>query len=353
MGAANDMLSRLAQLESDSQRHENTTLGARDLAEVSSGNMGLVRSGAMYFGSGDPYDLTTLPHGALIESLGFHLFNSSEIARLGDLNGFLNYVASNYGVGIGSAAAYLTYDPVNGLRIKGTIIIVGAVTNGLDIWDEDITSTFNGVTTSFPTADQYIAGSLQVIENGIWLQAGGNDYSEVTASNFTMIVAPQTGDQLRVNYVRISDNASVYNETPTGTINGTNLVFTPAADYYGSSLMVMLNGITLDSGADYTGGPRKTFNMVVPPVSTDKIILAYLVNSNPKFVFQEVPTGLINGSNTVFSTNNNYVAGTPIVVLNGVKQTITNDYTESSVNQVTFTSAPKTGDKLWITYVSQ
>jgi hypothetical protein len=44
-------------------------------------------------------------------------------ARFGNLNGYLGYVTDTYGIGIGDDDQYLKYDPVNGLRVKGSITI--------------------------------------------------------------------------------------------------------------------------------------------------------------------------------------------------------------------------------------
>lgn len=41
--------------------------------------------------------------------------------RMGNLNGFLDYTENQYGIAIGNLNAYLKYDPVNSLRIKGNI----------------------------------------------------------------------------------------------------------------------------------------------------------------------------------------------------------------------------------------
>ncbi len=67
-------------------------------------------------------------------------------------------------------------------------------------------------------------------------------------------------------------------------------------------------------------------------------------------VYNEIPSGTINNSNTVFTTVNNYVAGKIRIYINTARQTIINDYTETGVNEVTFTSAPRTGDILIVDY---
>jgi hypothetical protein len=49
----------------------------------------------------------------------------TEYVRLGNLNGFLGYTNDSIGAAIGTTNSYLKYDPVNGLRIKGSITVTG------------------------------------------------------------------------------------------------------------------------------------------------------------------------------------------------------------------------------------
>ncbi len=65
-----------------------------------------------------------------------------------------------------------------------------------------------------------------------------------------------------------------------------------------------------------------------------------------RFIDNEVPSGTINGTNTVFTLQYSPDPAAPLVlVLNGVQQLQSVDYTLSG-NTVTFTSAPQSGD--WI-----
>jgi hypothetical protein len=67
-------------------------------------------------------------------------------------------------------------------------------------------------------------------------------------------------------------------------------------------------------------------------------------------VFNEVPTGSINSSNTVFTTAGDFETGTTRVYLNGIRQKLSTDYTETDTDEITFTVAPTTGDELIIDY---
>ncbi len=72
------------------------------------------------------------------------------------------------------------------------------------------------------------------------------------------------------------------------------------------------------------------------------------------FVFNEVPSGTVNGSNATFTLANTPVAGTLSLYVNGVRQLVGtgNDYTISG-NTITFLSGaiPVTGDQILADYI--
>lgn len=73
-----------------------------------------------------------------------------------------------------------------------------------------------------------------------------------------------------------------------------------------------------------------------------------LVISN--FIFNEVPSGSVNSSNTSFTLANTPTANTVRVHLNGIRQKNTVDYTISGAT-ITFVSAPTTGNLILIDYL--
>lgn len=69
----------------------------------------------------------------------------------------------------------------------------------------------------------------------------------------------------------------------------------------------------------------------------------------PAFI-QEVPSGLVNGSNAVFTLSSSPKAGTVIVFINGLVQRLTTDYT--IVGQtITFVSAPEAGQDIYAFFI--
>lgn len=83
----------------------------------------------------------------------------------------------------------------------------------------------------------------------------------------------------------------------------------------------------------------------------NKILLSGSGSIADQLIIGEIPSGSINGSNTVFTTAYN-VFGTSIdVYLNGLLQKRTDDYTFTSPNTITFTIAPPTGSNLLCDYI--
>ncbi len=90
-----------------------------------------------------------------------------ERLRIGNLNGFLGYVADTYGLAIGSAAKYLKYDPTNGLRLGGS----GVARIELDL--ELARISVKDATNATKTAMGYLNGLARHDGTGNW---GPGDY---------------------------------------------------------------------------------------------------------------------------------------------------------------------------------
>lgn len=163
---------------------------------------------------------------------------------------------------------------VNSLSAGGTSVafVDGATPSG----------TINGTNAAFALASAPSpTGSLELYRNGV-LQAAGVDFTlSGTAITFLGNSIPQTGDVLQA-YYRIPGTgqtaAFADNETPAGTINGTNLTFTlAAAPNPALSLRLSKNGALLVQNADYTlNGLTITFSSAsVTPQAGDSIVASY------------------------------------------------------------------------------
>lgn len=97
---------------------------------------------------------------------------------------------------------------------------------------------------------------------------------------------------------------------------------------------------------------------VLPVVNngeTKKVTKANLLKETSQhtdFVDGETPNGLINGTNAIFTTDFNFIAGSTHLYLNGLrlKPGAENDYTETGLNQITLSNPPQSGDLLLIDY---
>lgn len=60
-------------------------------------------------------------------------------------------------------------------------------------------------------------------------------------------------------------------------------------------------------------------------------------------IIDEVPTGAINNTNSVYTTVDDFETGSLIVYLNGIRQSegVSNDYTVTGSNEFTFNDPPK------------
>lgn len=99
-----------------------------------------------------------------------------------------------------------------------------------------------------------------------------------------------------------------------------------------------------------TGWKLVTDNITLGSTSLVFTTLSISSLTSGNFVVNETPSGTINSSNTAFTTGNAPVAWTVQVFLNGLLQAVTTDYTISGSN-ITFITAPVTGDILRVTYI--
>jgi len=69
-------------------------------------------------------------------------------------------------------------------------------------------------------------------------------------------------------------------------------------------------------------------------------------------VFNETPTPAVDGVETTFSVASTYIASTLQVVLDGIQQIKTTDYTESTDGSgFTMVNPPDSDEVLWVNYI--
>jgi hypothetical protein len=143
--------------------------------------------------------------------------------------------------------------------------------------------TLNGSNASFTLSNvPNPAASLAVFRNGLLLRQGGDFTLSANAVTFQTGAIPQTGDVLAASYrlsVSIPGVGFVDQLTPSGSINGSNLVFTlsqtPSPT---SSLAVYRNGVRMTLGVDYTlSGATLSFGTGLAPQSGDTLMCSYRI----------------------------------------------------------------------------
>ncbi len=137
-------------------------------------NYGASGEGGIFMTSSE----SNAPYISIFGHAGSPWTTTTTYMRMGNLNGFLGYVSDAFGVAIGDSNCYLKYDPVNGLRIKGSIIIDGGSTN-VRTFRQAGTSSGNGIPTSTAAGDLWMdtdtgrmyrafTSGVNTIGNGRW-----------------------------------------------------------------------------------------------------------------------------------------------------------------------------------------
>lgn len=83
---------------------------------------------------------------------------------------------------------------------------------------------------------------------------------------------------------RFGTGGYVFDETPSGSINGSNAVFTTVSSFASGSLRVYKNGVRMEAGSgnDFTITGNNQFTMAVAPATGTKLLVDYqtVVNSS-------------------------------------------------------------------------
>lgn len=149
--------------------------------------------------------------------------------------------------------------------------------------------------------------------------------------------------------------ATWYNETPTGSINGINTIFTLSQTPAANSLVLTLARQPQILGVDYTI-TGNTITYTSPPdasLSGEPHNAIYAVSGGviTGTIYSETPSGAIDGSNTTYTTLNDITTIIGIQ-LNG-ESIQPEEYTISgnSFTMLTPIPAPFSGDNFTIVYV--
>lgn len=169
-----------------------------------------------------------------------------------------------------------------------------------------------------------------------------------------------TGDQLQ-----LQKNTAV-----AGDFTGTNQNRLVITDSGGVDVFGVLNVFDTNASVRFGGSAaagslvdnslfrdttdnRLHYKNVGSPSGDQTVAFVSEVIEQSNYIVREPPSGSINGVNTTFTLANTPVAGTEQVFLNGLLQEPggSNDYTISG-DTITYNTAPETGDRLVVTYLS-
>lgn len=150
--------------------------------------------------------------------------------------------------------------------------------------NEAVGGVVDGSNRTFTIVGSAVTGSVELYKNGVRQAPGtGNDYT-VSGSTITMEVAPLTGAVLLADYAtstaQFTSPTTIgfrTNEAVSGTINGTNKVFTTIAPYMPGTLEVWVNGLKQIPVTHYveTTPTSGIFTFDDAPLTGDNIIVNY------------------------------------------------------------------------------
>ena len=171
-----------------------------------------------------------------------------------------------------------------------------------------------------------VIDNLQVLSSGSFV-----GYAKKLDFNSSDFVLTTTSDQtVSVSLLKSSSSISlvapVFNEIPSGLIDGMNMVYTLVNAPVNSSLMLFQNGRLLREGtsSDYVLN-TSTISMMSAPLEDDVLVSSYL-KVNLTYQCGEIPSGSLDTVNKDFYLDQVPIAGTLMLFLNGIFLTQDRDY---------------------------
>lgn len=260
-----------------------------------------------------------------------------------------------------------------GFVVTGTLTATSTLQSSAEIIAATYVATRAGAGTPAGTVHQryQTVGGVGRFHTGLSATETG---SGNTGSNWTLWYYDDAGAFLgqALQVVRSTGDVSVFhNLVVTGAVtsadhftgSGSGLTSLPAGSLTGtvaaaqmpaftgdvtSALGATVNTLaTVNATVGTFGSAANTVTLTVNAKGLVTAVAQQAVNAGTT-VRGEVPSGAVNGSNTVYTTAAAYTA--LAVYLNGVRQTKTVDYTETTGTTFTFTVAPLTGDLLLVDY---
>lgn len=248
---------------------------------------------------------------------------------------------------IANNAAQVAYTLPGTAAVGSTIEIYGMGNGGWKVTapsgDNILMGSYDSGSAGYVFASKYAWIQLRcIVANATWVVT---DWQGTIENN--------NGDKVG----NISNSSSwVFNEAPSGSVNGSNTTFTTSGTPAG--LILSKNGVVMKpGGADYTLS-GSTITMTSAPATGAVLLATYgttsvsYINGSNSLVTDETPAGSVNSSNTAFTTAQSYIGGSLKVFVNGLKQKTGTHFTETTPTSGIFTmsDAPLTGDIITVEY---
>lgn len=264
---------------------------------------------------------TNSPYYSVFQRTGVAYNAYTEVARLGNLNGYLDYASNLFGIAIGEATKYLKYDPTNGLRISGDIQVVSYLTAGIALTagqavaiytDGKVYSTDARVSAmatgfiGFCLTNTSLNGTAPILVTGKYdglsgLSAGVNYY----LSNASTDTQDQTADGTGLAYVSNGEDHWQSFTTGNGVVNLSSFKLNVRQISGGGSTCGVLikegegtGGTTIYSGTATFGATGWITNYLSAPIAVSANTKYTLVlsagDSNLQF-YESQDSGYSNG----------------------------------------------------------
>jgi hypothetical protein len=219
----------------------------------------------------------------------------------------------------------------------------GAGAGGTDITAKDDGTVLTTKAASFNFAGPNVAATTS-----------GNDVTVTITGSY--IEAKDEGSALTSNITSldfVGDGITATNSDGDVTVT--------VAGGGGSDIPAKDEGVTITSGmtsinfvgAGITATAASNAVTVTVTGSTGGATINDAIFNNS--TYSEVPSGLVNGVNAVYTTSQDFIEGSQLVFNNGLLQRLgaSFDYTVTDDDEITFTFAPLTGDYLLVSYVNK